>query len=263
MEPSAAAWRYVAARAAGASHRRVGKPCQDAFACETPARGLLVAMADGAGSAENSERGASIAVAAAVDAARRGLQASRADHEALARDAALCAREAVIAEAARAGLDPASYASTLLLLLMTPDGGATAQAGDGVIVARDAEGEWRWLFWPEHGEYANTTTFLTSADWPAGLRSATLPVAVADVALTTDGLERLVLRFDAQAVHDPFFEAMFRPLWRTADPAAVGHLNDALESFLLSEQVAGRTDDDVTLALATRRSPQAQRTPEA
>jgi hypothetical protein len=252
-----APWRWVAARAAGTSHRRTGKPCQDAFACELAPRGLLIALADGAGSAENSEAGAAIAARAAVDVARLGLEEGRADVEALCREAVKCAREAVLAEAEASGFEPATYASTLLLLLAAEDGAAAAQVGDGVIVARDEAGAWDWLFWPQHGEYANTTTFLTSADWPAGLRSAPLPPGVADVALTTDGLERLVLRFDTQVVHDPFFEAMFRPLWRTSDPAAVDRLGGALEGFLLSEQVAARTDDDVTLALATRRSPEA------
>jgi hypothetical protein len=250
-------WRYVAARAAGSSHRRADKPCQDAFACEAAGRDLIVALADGAGSAENSEWGALIAAQAAVDALRRGIEAGRSDHETLAREAAGCGRDAVFAEAARSGLDPASYASTLLLVVMAADGGAAAQVGDGVIVAREEDGPWRWLFWPQHGEYANTTTFLTSGDWPAGLRSAPLPPVAADVALTTDGLERLVLRLDTQSVHDPFFEAMFRPLWRTDDPAAVERLSGALEGFLLSDQVAERTDDDVTLALATRRLPAA------
>jgi len=69
---------------------------------------------------------------------------------------ALYARAAVLARAEADGEEAASYAATLLALIDTPDGGAALQIGDGVIVAGGEAGGWRWVFWPERGEYANT-----------------------------------------------------------------------------------------------------------
>jgi hypothetical protein len=247
----------------------VGTPCQDDFACEAfslPANGeggnnawgmvaeaIVAAIADGAGSASNSARGAEIAVRTTVSEVRRGVEAGRTDYEALIREAALCARDAVVAEAAEAGTDARSYASTLLAVVFTPEGGAALQIGDGVIVVNDADGAWRWVFWPQHGEYVNTTYFLTSEDAFDRLQIRALGGTVSDVALTTDGLEPLVLQYSTKTAHAPFFDAMFRPLVRVDTPTAVDRLAAALETFVASDQVASRTDDDVSLILATRR----------
>ena len=247
-------WRFVAARVQGSSHRRVGSPCQDQYSGETLSSGLVVAVADGAGSAANSEKGAEIAVQTTVAEARRALETGRSDFETLLRDAAICAREAVLAEAAREGSEARSYASTLLALVITPDGGAALQIGDGVIVVNDAEGQWGWVFWPQHGEYVNTTYFLTGEDAVERVRTSALEPHVSDFAMTTDGLEPLVLYYATKAVHAPFFDAMFRPLVRAETPEAVDRLSAALEAYLGSDQIASRTDDDLSLILATRRS---------
>ncbi len=256
------AWRWIGARAAGSSHRRMGTPCQDAFACEVLAGGgIVAAVADGAGSAENSERGAEIVVRATVAEVIRALDSvdpakGGIDFEGVLQDAVAAAREAVIGEAVEQGAEPRSYASTLLALVLTEQGGAAAQIGDGVILVRaspDLTGaghEWVYVTWPQHGEYVNTTYFLTADDAAERLVVVPLDAPVNAFALTTDGLERLVLHFDAQTVHAPFFDGMLRPLLAAASPEAVARLSPALAAFLASERVASRTDDDVTLVLA-------------
>ena len=55
-------WRHVAASVQGASHVRSGVPCQDfSTVAAVPAGGVLLAYADGAGSARHAEVGAGIA----------------------------------------------------------------------------------------------------------------------------------------------------------------------------------------------------------
>ncbi|MGQ4806971.1 hypothetical protein NKDENANG_00309 [Candidatus Entotheonellaceae bacterium PAL068K] len=100
---------------------------------------------------------------------------------------------------------------------------------------------------------------------------------VTDVALMTDGLESLALHYASRSVHEPFFHGMFRPLfdlegssWPTGyggvrrhvlfrplfDLEEIGEikrLSALLERFLSSERVRARTDDDVSLILATCR----------
>jgi hypothetical protein len=69
------------------------------------------------------------------------------------------------------------------------------------------------------------------------------------VALFTDGLERLALRFDCRTPHIPFFDPLFRALRTASD---LQSLNDGLRQFLASDSVQIRSDDDKTLILASR-----------
>ena len=74
-----------------------------------------------------------------------------------------------------------------------------------------------------------------------------------ELAIFSDGLERLVLRDADRRAHDPFFEAVFRPL-RTASAQGVDPtLSASLGRLLASQTIVSRTDDDTTLVLASRR----------
>jgi len=234
----------------------MGSPCQDRLACAVLANGGLVAVvSDGAGSAPRAEVGAQVAVQALFDQLRQfGEGPAGPELLSALEDAAQCARDAVLARAEAEGEEAASYAATLLALVDTPDGGAALQIGDGVIVVGEDSDGWRWMFWPERGEYANTTRFLTDGDAAAHLRVAVLPGRPTDVALMTDGLQSLALHYASQSVHEPFFQGMFQPLHGSSGPAEVPALSASLEGFLASERVRMRTDDDVSRILATRRS---------
>jgi hypothetical protein len=235
----------------------MGSPCQDRLACVVLTNGALVAVvSDGAGSAPRAEVGAEVAVQAVVDQLRRLVEGPGCPELLPAlQDAARHARDAVLARAEADGQEAASYAATLLALVDTPDGGAALQIGDGVIVVGEEAGGWRWMFWPERGEYANTTRFLTDTDAPDHVRVAELPGSPTDVAIMTDGLQSLALHYASRSVHEPFFHGMFQPLHGSSGFGEVPALSASLEQFLSSDRVRMRTDDDVSLILATRRSP--------
>ncbi len=55
------------------------------------------------------------------------------------------------------------YACTLLFALVGVEAAVFRQIGDGVIVVNDQSSHWSWVFWPERGEFANTTFFVTDA----------------------------------------------------------------------------------------------------
>jgi hypothetical protein len=216
----------------------------------------VAVVSDGAGSAARAEVGAQVAVEALVERLRQQVD-GQAGPELVAalEDAVLHARDAVLARAEAEGEEAASYAATLLAFVDTPHGGAALQIGDGVIVVgEDADG-WRWMFWPERGEYANTTRFLTDAGAADHVRMAEFSGRPTDVAIMTDGLQSLALHYASQSVHEPFFDGMFQPLHGSSGSAEVPALSASLEEFLSSERVRMRTDDDVSLILATRRSP--------
>ena len=103
------------------------------------------------------------------------------------------------------------------------------------------------VFWPQVGEYANTTWFVTSADFEQMLQVR--GEAVDEVALFTDGLQMMALHFATRSVHRPFFEPLFAALRGAAQPE---DLVVPLRAFLDSPAVNERTDDDKTLVLAVR-----------
>jgi hypothetical protein len=248
-------WRFAAARATGTSHLRANQPCQDRIACwALPGGALLAAAADGAGSATMGQRGADIAVDTVISHLRRSLDEERSDFGTLLREAALAAREAIAVEAVRDGLELRSYASTLLAVVLTAEAGGALQIGDGLIVVSDGGDEWSWVFWPQRGEYVNTTHFLTDDDAVERLEVQIFSGIVTDIALMSDGLGPLVLHYAGKAVHDPFFNGMFQPLQQAEGSAEIGNISASLEQFLSSERIGSRTDDDVSLILATRRN---------
>ncbi|MEO5822813.1 MAG: PP2C family serine/threonine-protein phosphatase [Vicinamibacteraceae bacterium] len=246
-------WRHLAASIQGAAHVRNGVPCQDSSVVTDLAAdaGLLLACADGAGSATCADVGAATACRALVDAVGRFTDAGgRIDT--LTQDVAATwlddIRAAIQAQADAASLTPRDFACTLVAALVGDTSSAFLQIGDGAIVTASPTAA-EVVFWPEQGEYANTTYFVTGADAHKRLRLDVRPTPVHDVALFTDGLQHIALRYETRAPHQPFFDPMFARL--RADDAWPG-LGGALASFLRSDAISTRTDDDCTLVLACR-----------
>ena len=213
---------------------------------------LVAAVADGAGSAALSELGAKIAVEEVLLFLCQAITGGRSDYHVMLREGAVVARQAVITEAISHSADPRDFASTLLVVVMGPTGGGALQIGDGVIVVSDGI-EWYWVFWPQRGEYANTTYFLTDDEALDRIQIENFAGKVTDVALMTDGLEPLALHYGSRSVHAPFFKGMFQPLIDADGSEEIKPLSLSLECFLSSERIGLRTDDDVSIILASCR----------
>lgn len=270
MDVPTAYWRVTGASVAGASHLKTGQPCQDAFAWERlPDGTLAVAVADGAGSALLGEIGAAVAVQAALQSLRHSLDPlsctsteddsaenpddpQTVEHEFrgsdLLRAALAAAKDAVEMEAWARQLPERELASTLILILAIPQQVYAAQIGDGAAVAMDADGHLIALTTPAGGEYVNQTTFLLS---PNSLESAQVNDwrgEVAHLAVFTDGLQMLALKMPEATPHAPFFTPMFQFAASAEETAAA---EAELAAFLRSSRVAERTDDDLTLVVAS------------
>jgi len=251
------AWVWAGARATGTSHLKQDLPCQDSFACRVrQARDgrpvLVAALADGAGSADRAEVGSALAtshfVGIVCDAFDGG--ASLDDFAAILRHAIQQTRLALHLKAGHDDRAPDDYASTFLAVILSPGGGAVGQIGDGAAVISDAAGRWLPVHWPDHGEYANTTSFLTQTDALDMLRVASFDAPVKRLALFSDGLERLLLDFQNRTAHAPFFDRIFS---RLTPPNGLGHcaeLSESLSTLLASDRVNARTDDDKSLLCA-------------
>jgi hypothetical protein len=282
-------WRALNASVAGSAHARTGHPCADASAVRVVSRrgegSLLVAVAaDGAGSAARGHEGARLACGSIVtqaadwvrrprdearhatrgggrgrshgrSGARRGSRASRTLAEFARPDVAVFverARGRLEAAARRDGLAAREFSCTLLVALVDAEGAVFFQIGDGAIVCAGRDGRYRPALWPQSGEYANSTFFLTDADAAARVQAARVP-DVHELALLTDGLQGLALRFARREAHGPFFAPMFERL-RRESCTRPRRLAGELRRFLDSPAVNQRTDDDKTLVLATRLS---------
>jgi hypothetical protein len=247
-------WRHIAQSLQGPSHVKDGTPCQDAHRVrilgEGPGSTLIACVGDGAGSAKHSAIGSSIACDTVLEHATEFLQAQTlADLK--VDDALLWCddfRRRIKLEAEQAGCTPRDFATTLCTAIINSDLAVFFQIGDGcIILGRDSL--YGIVFWPQSGEYANATNFLTGDDYQKRLEFVSTTCRFNKLAVMTDGLERLALKFDIQTPHVPFFDPLFRALSATND---LPSLNEGLRSFLGSDSIHNRTDDDKTLVLATR-----------
>ncbi len=248
------AWSWAAASRRGVSHERRGEPRQDTFRIVGPpdGSGVFAAVAcDGAGSAPRGGVGATIAARVLAGCAQTWLdEAGRLPHPDVLVCWMLLARRQIVQTAAAHDLAPCEFATTAVMTLSDASVTLTAHVGDGAVVARDATTrDWLALSWPEHGEYANTTRFLTDADGPA-IRIAVHDGRIDRIAAMTDGLERLALDFATTRAHAAFMEPMAAPLAARGVGGLDAELSCALRTYLGSERVNEHTDDDKTLLLA-------------
>lgn len=212
----------------------------------------MLACADGAGSAAHSERGANLACKHFVHTARTALETGRPEN--LFREEIILGwyrevRSALAEEAIRLETTPRQLACTLLTAIIGENGSVFAQVGDGAIVVRD-EAELVPVFWPQAGDYINTTNFVSDSNFETAFQFAQRG-RINEISLLTDGLQMLALNFSTRMAHAPFFEPMLAALRasQNADDLFV-----PLRAFLDSPAVNGRTDDDKTLLLAMRTS---------
>lgn len=252
-------WTWACASQIGTSHIRSGQRLQDAHFCFTCSREdapvFVGIVSDGAGSAELGGQGASLVCRSIGQSARRHF----AERTILPTASVVEywideARDLIYNAADRRGKSARDFACTLVCTISDGANSVIAHIGDGCVVARE-QGSGRWFAptWPDHGEYASTTTFLT--DQPvAKVRISLLERPVDMLALFSDGIERMVLDMATQEPSQKFFNFVAQPI--IASPVAKGKdadLSRQLKDYLGSEQVNGRTDDDKTLVLATLR----------
>ena len=244
------AWSTLGESITGTSHRTRNIACQDASCIQTfgtMAEWLVIAVADGAGSALHSKIGAATACQEFV---RR---VESLEYEVLSNLKGITAiftevRNTLLAEAERLNVRPRELACTALLAIIGPAAATFAQLGDGAIVVGNEYNQ-RVIFWPEPAEYVNATDFLTDECFVDRIRFEVTTEPIIEVAAFTDGLQRLALDFGARAAYPAFFRPLFNELRTAVDPQA---LVEPFRDFLSSQRVNERTDDDKTLVLAVR-----------
>ena len=256
-------WKYALASVIGTYHTVKGLPCQDNSACDlcsadNGAQVLVAVVADGAGSASRAETGSALACSLFIEEMKAFFECSgrvsNITRELVERWIKRFQDEITVLADVE-GLRSRDFACTFLASVVGADSAVFIQIGDGAIVTcgNNGSNEYNWIFWPQQGEYANVTNFLTDEKAINSFEYQLVDHSVDEVAIFTDGLQALALHYESRTAHTPFFQPMFAWM-RPAGEGYCEELSSSLASFLNSKKVNDRTDDDKTLILATRRS---------
>lgn len=248
-------WKTIHDSVVGSSHQKAALPCQDNSLVSSlkldDDEVLIAVCADGAGSASHAEHGAKLACesfARAVAAGAQNLQTLRQLDVSAATAWVAQVHAELHEEAVRRDVQRSDLACTLLAAVVGREAAVFVQIGDGVIV-RFSEGAYQPVFWPQSGEYINTTNFVTQDDFLEKVSVEKRDERIDELAVLSDGLQPLALAYATKTAHAPFFAPLFRAL-RDIDQQA--DLQAPLRAFMESPAVCERTDDDKTLILATR-----------
>jgi hypothetical protein len=255
-------WKYGFASVAGTFHLKSSTPCQDASRAEVAvdaggAEVLVAVASDGAGSARLAQLGSTLACDMFIDEVKSRIEGG--DARSLLADNFIADwvgkfRRLAFGWSHDKSVSIQDLACTLLAAVVWSDRAVYFQIGDGAIVEsrRDEPDRYTVVCWPQQGEYANMTNFLTDVDAAEKVVREARSGAIDEAAIFTDGIQRLALDYRARSAHAPFFAPLFAWL-RPRDGGYSRELSDSLASYLNSEKVNSRTDDDKTLILATRR----------
>ena len=252
MAISSSAWHVVGSRVRGLRHERSGVDCEDACIAQVRDDLFVAAVADGAGSAPHSATGARCASETAVAEAGERLRdvSPSAPRVREAFEAAfeqtLCVLETTARER---DLCVRDLATTLVVAVATPGFVAGYQIGDGAVVVESGEEGLNALTTPDIGEYANQTYFLDRSTLERA-QYAYREGPCRHVALITDGLQGVALEHPDWRPFAGFFEPILQ-----AARVAPSRLEDQLKQLFVSQRMRSRTDDDLTMVLATRLCP--------
>ena len=243
-------WKVAGCSLPGTAHVRRGRTCEDSSDWFASNELLVIAVADGAGSAAQAAVGSALAV-------RTALRTIKDIHLKICPITDKTATHALeitcqntlntlCAKAAESGTEPHDMASTLILVVATRSFVAAAQVGDGAVVVIDDKGNLTALTTPTNGEFANETVLLGCMPTLDVQIGTLTKFHLKSIAVITDGIQRLALRMPKGIPHEPFFNPLFERLQRLPE----SEMEKVLKEFLDSPRVNTRTDDDKTLVTA-------------
>lgn len=242
------ALKVAAGAAQGRRHETDNEPCQDVASTYLDAGIAVVALADGAGSASQSRRGAQLAVKNVIRTLRdefaQLLQLSEVE---LKDRIVACVQRSLQRAAAGKNVSPVEYAATLLFAASDGARFFIGQLGDGRIAGFNAGTEkWQPMFAPCKGEFFNETAFVTSSN-AAGYLNV-MQGSISDFpsfVLMSDGAE------------DSLFNrptGNFAPAVQTMVEWVAAYRQKEVEkslAFNLKNAIRTKTLDDVSIAILT------------
>jgi len=245
-------WYCVGASVQGTSHKDTALPCQDAYRFHHLPNGtLIIAVADGVGSATYADEGAKLACDTAIKHLTTHLDqhndATKTKLSQALRNTYQAAVDGIQVEATRKGISVSEYATTLTVGVITDTLVIGAMVGDGMMVVEDMHGQFSCVFALPKREYANQVVAITSAHGPDALQITCKEGPAKTVSILTDGLLRLSCDVRKNIPHTPFFQAMTSLLKKVPEPTKA---SQELQTLLDHPSINERTDDDKTLVMA-------------
>lgn len=248
-------WVWASAACKGTSHEKSGVRLQDALCCSSISLSdksfFIGVVSDGAGSASFGGEGASIVCRTIITSAREYLR----ERNSLPSNTTVefwidKVRDRISFAAEKRNLTSRDFAATLICVLTDGFDTLLIHIGDGCAVFRNSlSNKWMSPSWPEQGEFASTTYFITD-EIDLHLRLTKIIEPISSVVIFSDGLERLALNFALQIPFDGFLDSMIKPLSLSKEVKKDFFLSETLRNYLGSEVINARTDDDKSLIIA-------------
>lgn len=247
-------WSWIAQSVIGTSHKTRDQKLQDAhraFVVSAGDRQIFVGLvADGAGSARLGGQGAILTCKVFARRIKALISFSQIIPDRVAIEAIVDEiRDTLFFLSNKRNLRLKDLATTFVGIITDGKYTQLIHIGDGAAVLKlRSTGEWIVPSWPNNGEYASTTFFITDEQLTE-LRILDIKNDISAVAIFSDGLERLALDFSNKLPFTKFLDPMIDPVLKGTD-GLNAVLQSSLADFLNSGRVNSRTDDDKTLILA-------------
>ena len=159
-------WKVIQCASQGRGHVKDNIPCQDKTYCIQEKNKVVIALADGAGSAHLSHEGALVITKFICEDLMANFECyfSNNDGVDVKRELGKKISQTIEIKSKELGCLPSDLASTLLVVAIQNDQYILLHVGDGVI-GYSKNNELKVASEPENGEFANTTVFTTSKDF--------------------------------------------------------------------------------------------------
>jgi len=236
-------WKSSSYEVMGRYHLKHGLPCQDKTYRLEANGATVIALADGAGSAKDSEQGATTAVHTASEFIATQFEAlyQEADNQLVK----LQVHEAVVnslkQKSQKLNCQLADLASTLLVVAVKEGRFLMVHLGDGVIGYLKGS-DLGVASYPQNGEFANVTVFTTSPDALTHMK-----VSRGDIA----GIQGFVLLSDGAtaSLYNPREKLLATPL-----KEMIRQNNPSFLKRIFDEFIVNRTTDDCSIAVMSKTS---------
>jgi len=252
-------WKAIGQSVTGTSHLQFNKTCEDAVSYAVIPNNageeevLVCCASDGAGSATHAAKASNYITTATVEILSNCIKRNRDITEAVLQEMFESLYDELV-KMASAGVELNEFSCTLLGCVVFNNKAVFFQTGDGAIIRDDGNGNYVTVWWPQNGEYNNTTSFFIDDASFGHIKKVVVEETISEVGLFTDGLQLLALNNENLNVHQPFFTGMYKWLSMAKTNDDITVLNRKLREYLGSDSINNRTDDDKTLFLATRLS---------
>ncbi len=239
-------WVVGGASVQGTMHKVTGLPCQDFNTFLIHKDFVFLAIADGAGTSKLGHLGAQFAGNTFLQLCVKKFVEQNCPPEKMQSTLADLIdhlHHLLIEHAHQINSPIKDLATTFSGCIATPHHLIAAQIGDGFLVAKNHE-TFDLLLWEDNKEFINETHFLTEKNYVAHFTTAH---NCSFIALGTDGISNIAV--------DPRerqgFKGFFQPFKEYLESMPFhDHIHSELKSFLASDRLNSKTDDDKTLLVA-------------